>query len=103
MFNFLHTYLPQSVLFEFGFFHIYWYGLFIVLGIIAGLLVVLKIAKRVGRVSEEVYNLGFYLIIFGLLGARVYSVFLDLDYYRQNPLEIFFIWQGGLAIHGVII
>ncbi len=103
MFNFLHTYLPQPILFQFGFIKVYWYGVFIVLGIIAGLLVTLKLAKKVGIVADEVYNLGFYLIIFGLLGGRIYSIFLDLPFYLQNPFEIIAVWHGGLAIHGAII
>lgn len=103
MIHFLHNFLPQPILFQLGFLKVYWYGLFIVLGIIVGLIVALKLAKRSNIASEEVYNLGFYLIIFSLLGARVYSVFLDLAFYLQNPFEIIAVWHGGLAIHGAII
>ncbi|OGY45279.1 MAG: prolipoprotein diacylglyceryl transferase [Candidatus Buchananbacteria bacterium RIFCSPHIGHO2_01_FULL_39_14] len=103
MFNFLQTYLPQPILFQFGFIRVYWYGLFIVLGTLAGLMVVLKLAARKKIPSDEIYNLGFYLIIFSLIGARIYSIFLDLPYYLQNPFEIVAVWHGGLAIHGAII
>jgi len=103
MINFLHNFSPQAVLFDFGWFKIYWYGVFIVLGIIAGLNVVLRLAKKNQINSEEVYNLGFYLIIFSLIGARIYAVFLDLPYYLQNPEEIIAVWHGGLAIHGGIL
>ena len=103
MINFLHNFLPQPILFQWGFLTIYWYGLFVVSGIIAGLVVVLRLAKRQGISSDEVYNLGFYLVIFSLLGARFYSVLLDLPYYLQNPGQIIAVWNGGLAIHGGII
>lgn len=103
MINFLHNFIPQPIIFNFGIVKIYWYGIFIVLGILAGLFVVLKLAKKNKIDSEEVYNLGFYLIIFSLIGARVYAIFLDLPYYLKNPAEIIAVWHGGLAIHGAII
>ncbi|OGY45250.1 MAG: prolipoprotein diacylglyceryl transferase [Candidatus Buchananbacteria bacterium RIFCSPHIGHO2_01_FULL_39_8] len=90
-------------MFEFGFLRIYWYGLIIVLGVIVGLFVVLKLAKKFNISSDEVYNLSFYLIIFSILGARIYAVLLDLPFYLGNPFEIIAVWHGGLAIHGAII
>ncbi|MFA5022416.1 MAG: prolipoprotein diacylglyceryl transferase [Patescibacteria group bacterium] len=102
MINFFHHYLPQPILFQLGFLQIHWYGVFIVLAAVLGLLVVLKLAKRLAVDSDEVYNLGFYLLIFSLLGARVYAVFLDWNYYYHNPFEIIAVWHGGLAIHGAI-
>ncbi|MFA6255053.1 MAG: prolipoprotein diacylglyceryl transferase [Patescibacteria group bacterium] len=53
--------------------------------------------------SGGVYDLGFYLIIFSTLGARIYAVLLDLNFYLKNPFEIIAVWHGGLAIHGAII
>ncbi|MFA6410633.1 MAG: prolipoprotein diacylglyceryl transferase [Candidatus Buchananbacteria bacterium] len=102
MINFLHSYLPQPILFQFGFLQIHWYGIFVVFAAVLGLLVVLKLAKRFSISSDEVYNLGFYLLIFGLLGARAYAVFLDWQFYLSQPLEILAVWHGGLAIHGAI-
>lgn len=103
MITFLHTFNPNPILFQIGWFKIHWYGFFVVLGIILGLLAVLKLAKRLGVKSDEVFNLGFYVIIFGLLGARIYAVFLDLGFYLDNPFEIIAVWHGGLAIHGAVI
>ena len=45
----------------------------------------------------------FYDIIFGLLGARIYYVLFNLDYYLYNLSEILAVWNGGMAIHGAII
>src|SRR3989338_4620083 len=103
MFNFLHTFLPQPILFQFGFLTVYWYGLFVVSAMIVGLFVAVKVAKRLGINHEEMLNLIFYLIIFGLLGARLYAVMLDLPYYLSEPLEMIAVWHCGLAIHGGII
>ena len=103
MITFLHNYLPQPILFKLGFIEVHWYGLLVVLGIIGALSAVLFLARKQNITSDEVINLGFYAIISGLLGARIYAVFLDLPYYLNNPWEIPAVWHGGLAIHGAII
>ena len=103
MINFLHTFLPNPILLEIGIIRIYWYGFLIAIGAVFGFLVVLYLAKQYGIKKEQIYNLTFYLIIFGLIGDRLYYVFYAWDYYVQNPWDIFKIWQGGLAIHGAMI
>ncbi|NLZ74700.1 prolipoprotein diacylglyceryl transferase [Candidatus Falkowbacteria bacterium] len=101
--NWLHTFHPQAILLSFGPIHLYWYGLFIILGILAALFISLKLAPHYKLSKETVFDLSFWLIIFGLLGARIYDIFLNLPYYFQYPLDALKIWQGGLAIHGAII
>lgn len=103
MINFFHTFNPQAIFWAGSFFHIYWYGLFMVLAIIASLLITLKLARLNQIKNDLILDLSFYLIIGGLLGARIYEIFLEWSYYSQNPLAIIKIWQGGLAIHGAII
>lgn len=103
MFNFLHNFHPQPILVSFGNIHIYWYGFFIVLAILAALTITLKLAKRFGLYQNEIFDLGFWLIVVGIIGARIYHVLLELPYYLKNPLDIFKVWQGGLAIHGALI
>ncbi|NUM25653.1 MAG: prolipoprotein diacylglyceryl transferase [Candidatus Buchananbacteria bacterium] len=103
MIEFLHTFNPQPIIFQYGLVTLHWYGIFVVSGILAGFKVVSRLAKKYQLAIDQIYDLGFYMILFGLVGARIFSVFLDLSYYRQHPLEIFAIWQGGLAIHGAII
>lgn len=103
MFNFLHTFSPTPVLISFGPLHIYWYGLFIVLGVLAGLTVSLKIAKTFNFSANKIFDLAFWVIIFGIIGARIYHVLLEWGYYSQNYWNILKVWQGGMAIHGGII
>lgn len=100
---FLHSFIPTSILFSFGPINIYWYGLFIVLGILAALYITLKISAKYNIQKEKIFDLAFWLIINGIIGARIYDVLLEHSYYISNPLAIFKIWQGGLAIHGAII
>ncbi len=103
MINFLHNFDPQPLLFSFGFLKVYWYGVFIVLGMSVGLLVVLFLAKRYKIDRDYILDLCFYLLIFGFLGARIYDVFLEWSYYSNHLVDIFKVWQGGLAIHGGIL
>jgi len=103
MLNFLHTFTPQAELFSVGPLTVYWYGLFIVLGILGALIISLKLANKNGIKKDLIFDLSFWLIIWGIIGARIYDVFLELPYYLENPWQIFKIWQGGLAIHGAII
>ena len=103
MISFLHSFEPTAKLASFGWLNIYWYGLFITLGILAALTLTIWLAKHYGLSRDLIFDLSFWLIISGLIGARIYEVFLVWPYYRENPLQIFQVWQGGLAIHGAII
>lgn len=103
MFKLLHTYEPTAILFSIGPIDIYWYGFFMVLAILAGLFITFKLGKKHNIEENTILDLAFYLIIFGLIGARIYDIFLEFPYYIKYPLDSFKIWQGGLAIHGAII
>ncbi len=103
MLNFLHTNIPNSILINIGSIKIYWYGLFIVTGILVGMIVVLKLSEKYKISKETIIDSVFYLIAGGIIGARAYHVLLELPYYLNNPVEIIKIWQGGIAIHGAIL
>lgn len=103
MFNWLHIFHPQAILLSLGPINIHWYGLFMVLGIITALSISFWLAKYYKINPDILFDLSFWLIINGLIGARLYDVLLQLPYYTDNPLTILKIWQGGLAIHGAII
>lgn len=93
----------DRVFLDLGFIQIYWYSIFIFLGIFFGVSVILRECKK-QRINEDfIVNMIFYTIIFGLIGARLYYVLFNLDYYLQYPLEILEVWNGGMAIHGGII
>jgi phosphatidylglycerol:prolipoprotein diacylglycerol transferase len=99
----LHTYAPQPIAFSLGPIDIYFYGLIVVSGIMAAILVSTKLATKYKLKPDLVPDLAFYLIFGGLVGARLYDILLELPYYLKHPLDIFKIWQGGLAIHGALI
>lgn len=88
---------------DLGFLQIYWYSIFIFLGILVGVAFILREAKKHNLNEDFMVNLIFYAVIFGLVGARLYYVAFNLDYYLKYPFEILEIWNGGLAIHGGIL
>lgn len=102
MFQFLRNFDPSPVLVAFGTVRIYWYGFFIVLGLIAGMVVFIKLSERLKIGKESAFDLVFLLIIGGLAGARLYHCLVQWSYYSARPLELIKIWHGGLAIHGAI-
>ncbi len=89
-------------IFEIGNFKLEWYSALIILGAMIGITMVLKEAKRYKYPTEFVFNMMFWAIIFGIIGARVYYVLFNLELY-DSFLEACKIWEGGLAIHGGII
>ncbi len=103
MIHFLHTFHPQAILFSYGIISIHWYGLIMVLAMLTALAITYRLAKYYNIEPDTIFDLAFWLIIGGLIGARIYNDFLQLPYYIQHPLQSVEIWQGGLAIHGGII
>ncbi len=80
-----------------------WYSICILTGIILAGILICREAKKYNIETSFVSNLIFWCVIFGILGARVYYVIFNLDYYSLYPMEIIKIWNGGLAIHGGLI
>ncbi|MGC9049118.1 MAG: prolipoprotein diacylglyceryl transferase, partial [Patescibacteria group bacterium] len=103
IFNFFHEYHPQPVIFQLGMFSFRWYGLLMAMAVGIGLLLTIRLAKGSIIGSEKIWGLAPYLIIFGFIGARLYHVLSEIDYYLKRPLEIFYVWRGGLGIFGTII
>ncbi len=93
----------NRVALDLGFFQVYWYSVFIFLGILCGSIVIYKEAKKEKISLDFLLNMLFYAVLFGILGARLYYVFFEFSYYRAHPIEIFKIWEGGLAIHGGLL
>lgn len=93
----------DKVAIDLNFIQIYWYSIFIFLGIFLASIVIIREAKKQKLNEDFIINLIFYTVIFGLLGARLYYVLFNLDYYLSNPIEILEVWYGGLAIHGGIL
>ena len=93
----------NPILLDLGFLEIRWYSVLILTAFIIGYLLVSNRCKKEGISSVFIADLCFYLVVFCILGARIYYCLFNLDYYSKNLLDVFKIWEGGLAIHGGII
>lgn len=93
----------NPVLLDLGFIKIYWYSIMILLGIFIGGSLIIKESKRFKIPEDYIVNMILYTIIFGIIGARLYYVIFNWDYYGTNIIDIFKVWEGGLAIHGGIL
>ena len=80
-----------------------WYGVLIATGMLIGIALAIREAKRVGISEDDVLNIAIIAIPVAIICARLYYVIFSWDYYSQNPGEIFNIRGGGLAIHGGLI
>lgn len=92
----------DRVMFSIGNIDIHWYSVLIVIGALIAIGLIIKEGKRFGISSDFLFNLCFWAIIIGIIGARLYYVLFNLEYYH-NILDVFKIWEGGLAIHGGLI
>ena len=93
----------NPVFLDLGVIQVYWYSVFILLGFLVGGTLALWEAKK-WEISEDfMINLFFYIIIFAFLGARIYYILFNLEYYMNDPISMIKVWEGGLAIHGGII
>lgn len=93
----------NPIIFEIHGFAIRWYSVLILLGVIVGYFLAKREAKRFNVNLDFLFNMFFYAIIFGILGARLYYVLFNWNIYAQDPMSILRFWEGGLAIHGGII
>ena len=92
----------KSSISVFGF-RIAFYGIIIGIGMLAGIWIAQSDAKRRGQDPELYLDFALYAIICSIIGARIYYVLFEWDYYKENLLQIFNLRAGGLAIYGGVI
>ena len=95
------TNVPKTIMI--GNFGIALYGIVIAIGMLLGLTLAAKIAGLSGEEPDTIWDLAPGLLIFSIIGARIYYVIFMWSYYRENPAQILNIRGGGLAIYGGII
>lgn len=86
-----------------GNFSIAYYGIVIAVGMMAGIGIAVWMAKKTEQNTEDYYDLALIAIITSVIGARIYYVVFQWDMYKDRPLSIFNIREGGLAIYGAVI
>lgn len=93
----------NPILFSFGNIEIRWYSILLLIAFIIASFIIKKETKRFDIQKDFIFNLLFWMLIFGIIGARLYYVIFEWEYYSNNLIEALEIWKGGLAIHGGII
>lgn len=93
----------NRVAFTIGGRNIFWYAVIILAGFILGVAFVLKDAKKQNISSDTIFDIAFWGLLAAITGARIYYVVFDPDSIRGSLLNIFKIWEGGLAIYGGLI
>jgi len=81
-----------------------WYGVLFMLGFAIGYQILSKIYKQEGRNEKDVDTILMYVLVATIIGARLgHCLFYEPEYFLSHPIQILFIWQGGLASHGATI
>lgn len=93
----------NPVLLDLGFIKIYWYSIMILIGVYIGGSLILRECKKFKLPENFIINMMLYTLIFAIIGARLYYVAFNWEYYGNNLIDIFKVWEGGLAIHGGLI
>lgn len=88
---------------DLGFFTIHLYSVCLIIGIFLGYYITLNESVKHGFDKEEISDFIFNGVLIGIVGARIYYCIFNYDYYFPNFLDIFKVWEGGLAIHGGIL
>ncbi len=92
----------DPVIFHLGVFELRWYSLTMILAIVAAVLITAHLSKRKGIASGEIYSLALWVVVAGIVGARLFHVIDRWEYFAGNPLQIVQFQQGGLAIWGAL-
>jgi len=89
---------------ELGSLQLRWYGLLFVGSFFLGISILNWMYKREGRDPAVLDNLLLYLIAGVVIGSRlVHCLFYEPEFYLSHPLEILYVWKGGLASHGGLV
>lgn len=104
----LVNYSPSPILGYLANLPLYWYGFFYLVAIVLGYLIVDQTLKRIGddksnHLREILPQFTFWLVLWGIVGARLYHVLNEWQFYITYPQLILRIDLGGLAIHGALI
>lgn len=95
---------PNPEIFRIGSFAIRWYGLFFASCFLFGYIIMRKMFKNEGLGDLVLDRLTIYMAVGTIAGARLgHCLFYEPSFYLKHPLEILYIWHGGLASHGAAI
>ena len=94
---------PGAIVLELGPLQIRWYGILMATAILVGFWLAHRRAVQEGLPADQVIRVAQWGVVAGLVGARLYEVVFNWDYYGRFPWKIIAVWEGGLAMHGGLI
>ncbi|HEY7038554.1 MAG TPA: prolipoprotein diacylglyceryl transferase [Methylomirabilota bacterium] len=94
---------PGAIAFELGPLTVRWYGILMATAILVGFWLAHRRAVEENLPADDLLRAAQWAVVAGLVGARLYEVAFNWDYYGQFPSKIVAVWEGGLAIHGGLI
>ena len=95
--------LNPPVGFHIGSFEVRFYGLIIALGLILAVVYALSRKEQFGISEDDLMDGVLWIAPFAIVCARLYYCAFEWDMYKDNPISILYIWEGGLAIYGAVI
>lgn len=93
----------NPIIWQWGTFQISWHNIASMAAIIVAVVLAARVARQKGISPNEIYSLTPWLLIGGIVGARIFHVVDHWNYYASNPLQIIMIQEGGLAIWGALV
>ncbi|GER78838.1 MAG: prolipoprotein diacylglyceryl transferase [Chloroflexi bacterium] len=94
----------DPIIFNIGHFAVRWYSLILLIAIGIGIWLTAREAERRGFKKDDIYDAAIWIIVGGLLGARLFHVLDHWSHeYAADPIRALYIWEGGLAIWGALI
>lgn len=92
---------PNPIAFYIGSWPVHWYGILFAVAVIVGSFVAMSEARRRGEDPEIVWDALLLVLIFGVVGGRLYHVIHEWnELYKNNPISVLYIWNGGLGLYG---
>ena len=89
--------------FSLGSMNIYFYGVIIAVGLMLAVLYACKRSKEFGLKEDDILDGVLWVTPFAIVCARLYYVAFSWSEYAANPISIFYIWNGGIAIYGGVL
>jgi len=94
----------DPILFSIGHFALRWYGLIILIAMGVGIWLTTQEAERKGFKQDDIYDTAMWIIVAGLIGARLFHVLDHWSHeYATDPIRALYVWEGGLAIWGALV
>ena len=88
---------------EIGSISIYFYGVIIAIGMILAVVYACHRSKQFGLKEDDIIDGVLWIVPFAILCARAYYCAFSWDHYRDDPISVLYIWEGGLAIYGGVL